>query len=231
VSVVRRHSAAARFLGLLRTLAGAAALAGCGAPFVDGASERYTAEMARSPSPGAYRLLDVPFFPDNTDQCGPATLASVLTFWGAKADPQQVREDVYTARLRGTLPIDLIVAAQARGMGAEAYQGTLENVEAELKAGRPLIAFLDVGLFVFKQGHYVVITGYDQARQGLYAHSGMQRNRFIPYAEFSKQWNKTGRWTLRVVPTSAPALQALDSRGPASGPAAGGVRLTSEGRT
>ena len=213
---------AAQFLGLLRTIAWGAALAGCGAPIVDGASDRYGADRPISPHQGVYRLLDVPFFPDNTDQCGPATLASVLTFWGVQADPQQVREDVYTARLGGTLPIDLIVAAQAHGMGAEAYQGTLESVEAELKAGRPLIAFLDVGFFLFKQGHYVVITGFDQTRQGLYAHSGMHRNRFMPYAEFSKQWNKTGRWTLRVVPTSTPALQALDRQGQTAGPAAGG---------
>jgi len=224
------HRTAARFCALLRMISCAAALAGCGTPFVDGGSQRPGAEMAPSPQPAAYRLLDVPFFPDNTDQCGPSTLASVLTFWGVPADPKQVREDVYTARLGGALPIDLIVAAQAHGMSADVYQGTLENVETELKAGRPLIAFLDLGFFVFKQGHYVVITGYDQQRQGLYAHSGVHRNRFMSYAEFSKQWNKTGRWTLRVVPTSAPALQAAAQRGVAVSRGHGLVSTTREER-
>jgi ABC-type bacteriocin/lantibiotic exporter with double-glycine peptidase domain len=151
-----------------------------------------------------YRLLDVPFFPDDTDQCGPATLASVLTFWGVPADPARVRDAVYTAKLKGSLPIDLLIAAQARGLTAEAYQGTLGSLLAELDAGRPLIAFLDLGFFVFKQGHYVVVTGYDTEREGLFAHSGTHRNLFVPYAEFLRKWDRTGRWTLRLMPRGQP---------------------------
>ena len=124
----------------------------------------------------------------------------MLTFWGVPTDAASVRDDVYTARLSGSLPIDLMVAAQAHGLTAEAYQGSLENLAAELQAGHPLVAFLDVG-FVFKQGHYVVVTGYDAEREGLYAHSGTQRNLFVPYSEFMRKWNRTGRWTLRVLPS------------------------------
>ena len=180
-------------------------LAGCMAPLMDGTSHRHDRDArfhqgSGFAQPAGYYVLDVPFFSDDTDQCGPAALASVLTFWGVPTDPTQVRNDVYTARLRGSLPIDLIVSAQAHGLTADAYQGSLENVESELSAGRPLIAFLDLGFFVFKQGHYVVVTGYDTRREGLYVHSGTRRNLFVPYTEFLNKWDKAGRWTLRLLP-------------------------------
>ena len=58
----------------------------------------------------------VPFFADDTDQCGPAVLASVLTYWGFRTDPVALKEEIYLPRLKGTLPLDLMLAAQARGL-------------------------------------------------------------------------------------------------------------------
>lgn len=142
----------------------------------------------------------VPFYPDDTDQCGPATLASVLTYWGIPSNPQALKEEVYLPRLRGTLPIDLLLAAQAHGLRAEFYSGSLDNVRAELKAGHPLVAFLNLGYTVFPQGHYVVITGFDDQRQGVYVHSGLEQDLLLPYERFLRSWEKTGRWTLLVLP-------------------------------
>ena len=51
--------------------------------------------------------LDVPFFPDTTDQCGPASLASVLNYWGKTVSPAELKSDVYLSSLKGTLPMDL----------------------------------------------------------------------------------------------------------------------------
>lgn len=148
----------------------------------------------------AHRLVAVPFFPDNTDQCGPATLASVLTYWGVPTNPMTLKEQIYLPRLRGTLPIDLLLAAQAHGLRAESYTGSLDNVRSELEAGHPLVALLNLGYELFPQGHYVVITGYDDQRQGVYVHSGLERDEFLSYERFLRGWEKTGRWTLRILP-------------------------------
>lgn len=142
----------------------------------------------------------VPFFPDDTDQCGPATLASVLTYWGIPSNPQALKEEIYLPRLRGTLPIDLLLAAQARGLMAGFYSGSLDDVRDELAAGHPLVAFLNLGYPIFPQGHYVVITGFDDQRQGLYVHSGVEQDVFLPYERFLRSWEKTGRWTLLILP-------------------------------
>lgn len=148
----------------------------------------------------AHRLASVPFFPDDTDQCGPATLAGVMTYWGIQTDPVALKKKIYLPRLRGALSIDLLLVAQDHGLQAESYQGSLANVKAELDAGHPLVALLNLGYEFFPLGHYVVITGYDDAQQGLYVHSGLERDAFLSYERFLQSWEKTGRWTLLITP-------------------------------
>lgn len=150
--------------------------------------------------PDQPRLLAVPFFPDDTDQCGPATLASVLTFWGVPTEPQGLKPEIYLPKLKGVLPTDLAAAARERGLEARAYRGSLDDLKAEVTADHPLVAFLNLGSTLFPQGHYVVVTGFDDRRQGLYVHSGLERNAFMSYDQFLRHWQKTGRWTLLVLP-------------------------------
>lgn len=144
--------------------------------------------------------LSVPFFPDDSDQCGPSALAGVLTYWGKPVSPAELRGEIYRSRLKGALTIDLLLAAQDRGFSAEMAEGGLESVRLELDAGRPVIAFVDVGVTLLPIGHYLVITGYDDARRRLFAHSGMNRDQEIPYERFRRQWKAAGRWALLIRP-------------------------------
>jgi len=151
-------------------------------------------------SPRQVVRVVVPFFPDGTDQCGPATLASVLTYWGIPSEPAVLKVEMYRTQLGGTLPIDLLLAAQARGLQTEGSSGTLESLKTELDAHHPVVALLNLGWAVFPQGHYVVITGYDERQQGIYMHSGLARDLFVSYTQFFIYWEKTGRWMLRLQP-------------------------------
>lgn len=144
--------------------------------------------------------LSVPFFPDGTDQCGPSALASVLAYWGRPAAPERLRSEIYRARLKGSLTLDLLLAAESRGLSAEMAEGGLPRVRTELDAGRPLIAFVNAGFSFYPVGHYLVITGYDDRRRCIFAHSGLKRNQRIPYGKFEKQWEKNGQWALLILP-------------------------------
>ncbi|OGR65874.1 MAG: hypothetical protein A2X31_00810 [Elusimicrobia bacterium GWB2_63_22] len=144
--------------------------------------------------------LNVPFFPDNTDQCGPSALASVLGYWGKPAEPELLRQEIYQARLKGSLALDLLLAAGSRGLSAELVNGSLAKIREELDSGRPLIAFVNAGYSFYPAGHYLVITGYDDRRQRLTVHSGMKRNQRLPYGKFERQWRKTERWALLIQP-------------------------------
>ena len=78
------------------------------------------------------------------------------------------------------------------------YSGSLANIKSELDAGHPPIVFLNLGFAIYVQGHYVVLTGYDD--KGVYVHSGLNRDLFLSYERLTQDWQKTGNWTLLVLP-------------------------------
>lgn len=145
--------------------------------------------------------LDVPLFPDRTDQCGPAALAGVLRFWGKEAGMAALKQEVYRASLKGSISVDLLLAAQARGMSAQLLDGDLAQVKKELDAGHPLIAFLNQGLSFLPVGHYLVVTGYDARRHGVYVNSDARKNAFMTDESFDRQWKRTDRWALLILPS------------------------------
>jgi hypothetical protein len=156
------------------------------------------------------RMLDVPFFPDKTDQCGPSALASVLSFWGPPVEPRVLKKEIYLAQLKGSLPIDLLLAAQNRGFEARLYNGSIDDLKSELRKGHPLVAFLNRGFDFFPIGHYVVVSGYDEAREGLYVDSGSAKDQFVRYKCFLRNWDKTQRSTLLILPRGRDAKSLHD---------------------
>lgn len=166
-------------------------LPGCAAPRAYDAPE------------GRQVLLDVPFFPDGTDQCGPSALASVLAYLGKPEPPSTLRKEIYRADLKGSLTVDLLLAAQGRGLTVEVAEGGMAQLKWQLEQGRPLIAFVDVGFRFYPIGHFLVVTGYDDQRRVLYAHSGLKRDLQISYRKFDRQWEKTKRWALLILPVQS----------------------------
>jgi hypothetical protein len=150
-----------------------------------------------------HHQLNVPFFSDETDQCGPSAAASVLAFWGIPTDRQALRDEAYSPRLKGTFPIDLLLATQRRGFQVSLYRGSLEDLKEDVRRGHPPIAFINRGFNSLPIGHYVVVTGYDDERGGLLVHSGPAENEFVSYKDFMRDWNKTERSTLLILPAGA----------------------------
>jgi len=156
---------------------------------------------SRAPEGRSVRL-EVPFFPDGTDQCGPSALASLLGYWDRPALPSELRTEIYRANLKGALTVDMLLAAQRRGLSAEMVDGSVAFAKAELDEGRPVLVFVNVGLRIVPIGHYLVLTGYDENRRSFFAHSGKRRDLAISYAKLDGQWEKTNRWTLKILPPS-----------------------------
>lgn len=103
---------------------------------------------------------------------------------------------MYLAKLRGTLPLDLLLTAQAHGLKAEMVRGTMERLQDELRAGRPVIVMLNQGFVRVPLDHFVVVTGFDENQKGFFAHSAGRENQFFAYKTFLRQWEKTDYWTL-----------------------------------
>jgi ABC-type bacteriocin/lantibiotic exporter with double-glycine peptidase domain len=149
---------------------------------------------------GAFRVLNVPFFPGVNQRCGPASLASVMNYWKVPVTVDEVTRDVFNADLRGSLLFDLAHFPRKRGLEATEYFGSPEDLRDNLRRGHPLITFLNFGNSLFPAGHFVVVIGYTEDGNWLIAHSGGERGKRIPYDRFVAAWAKMDYWTLLILP-------------------------------
>jgi ABC-type bacteriocin/lantibiotic exporter with double-glycine peptidase domain len=157
--------------------------------------------------------LAVPFFPDRRDQWGPASLASVLTFYGHPSTPEELRREIHFPKQPGSVALDVKYAVRARGLNAEMSTGTLDVVKRELDGGRPVIVLFNTGFRWAPIRSYMVVTGYNEWLHGVYAHFGPNKDYFLHYRQFEKDWENAGRWILLVsAPGSAPAKPVMKAQ-------------------
>ena len=161
--------------------------------------EKVLEEIRANPGTGSF-IDGVPFFPQDELMCGPSALASVMGYYGVRKEMDEVAREVYEERLRGTLPIDLLLYAKEKGFDASYYGGSLIDLKEKISEKRPLILFLNLGLSEYPVGHYIVVVGYDERSGAVLAHSGMEREKVFVYKRLLSSWEKTGFSTLLVTP-------------------------------
>ena len=143
-------------------------------------------------------VAEVPFFPQERYQCGPASLAGVLNYWGILVTPEEIAEAIYSRSARGTLDLDLVFYGEKKGLKAALYEGSRDDLGKNIKDKIPLIVLVDEGFLAYQKYHFMIVVGYND--QGIFAHSGGERQRFYPWPGFLKTWEKTKNWTLRLTP-------------------------------
>jgi ABC-type bacteriocin/lantibiotic exporter with double-glycine peptidase domain len=156
----------------------------------------------RDPSPGALYIGQVPFYPQRQYECGPASLAAVMNFWGRSVTPEQIGEQIYRPKIRGTLSLDMWQYAKAQHFLASIHQGSWEFLERQMSRKRPVIAFLNLGFRQVPIGHFLVVVGLDPSERSVIVYSGGNRNLHIPYDRFEDAWEKTNHWALLVEPAA-----------------------------
>ena len=148
------------------------------------------------------RYIDgVPFVRQTAgDDCGPAALASVLSFHGRKADLSAITASVYLPKLGGTLPMDLERYARDAGFRTDASSGTLDTLRGAIRNTTPVICLLDLGLGPYRRPHYVTVTGFDDVNRLIIMHDGEAPDRMMGYEQFGKEWKRAGNWMIVVTP-------------------------------
>lgn len=142
------------------------------------------------------KIENLPFYPQESYQCGPASLAGVLNYWGVKVTPDEVARNIFSASARGTLTIDMVLYAQQKGLSAEQYKGSLDNLKQNIDSGFPVVVLVDYGGVLYQLNHFMVIIGYNE--YGILANSGKDHEKFMPEDDFLKAWEKTNYWTLLI---------------------------------
>jgi len=144
--------------------------------------------LAAAAQPGVW--LDVPFFRQDRNGCGPASIAMVLAYWGRAATVAAAPDGLSARRMEEIF--------RAHGFRAFVFRGDWTDLEQHLAKGRPLIVALKEG----GSGaplHYVVVAGWqpdlvlinDPARRKLLR---------LDRAAFGKAWRASGNWTLLALP-------------------------------
>jgi predicted double-glycine peptidase len=140
----------------------------------------------------------VPFYPQTQYQCGPASLAAVLNYWGQDVTPEVIGQAIYRPQMKGTLSLDLWQYAKSQNVHAAIRQGSWEFLELQISRKRPVIAFLNLGFQHAPIGHYEVVVGLDPGDKSVITYSGVTKNERMSYARFKAAWEKTKFWSLLI---------------------------------
>ncbi len=144
----------------------------------------------------ARSIQNVPFHPQEMFQCGPASLAGVLNYWGVSVSPEEIAAEIYSRSAKGTLNVDLLLYVEKRGLKASQYRGGVEDLRRRIDSGYPLIVMVDYGFWVYQRNHFMIVLGYTDTE--IIAHSGRDKEIRIPLHSFLKSWERTRYWTLLV---------------------------------
>lgn len=160
----------------------------------------YWTPRSHRPSTSATVLTSAPLQTWDITSCGAGALSAVL---GHHGDPTTM--DAWQAALPktrgGVMSVDLVLAAREKGFDARIVTGDAGLVEAEIGAGRPVIAMLQVvqapgaGYDFF---HYIVLDGHDPDRRLFRAQFGDGRARWIPLDRIEQAWKATKHATIVI---------------------------------
>jgi predicted double-glycine peptidase len=146
----------------------------------------------------SHTIENIPFYPQTSYQCGPASLAGALSYWGIKVTPDEIAGEIYSDSARGTLSIDMVLYAQKKGLMAIQYEGNIDDLRKNIDSGYPIIVLVDYGFSLIQTNHFMVVIGYNE--HGVIVNSGKDKNKFIVERDFMNSWKKTGFWTLLIKP-------------------------------
>lgn len=164
--------------------------------------------------PDARELTQVPFFPQEEYQCGPAALAMLLVDAGVPATPQELVREVWLPSRHGSLQLEM--EAAARRNGRIPYRLTLgyPQLLRQLSAGRPVLVLQDLALVPWMPAiwHYAVVVGFDYPSGTVFLRSGSSERVAMPFTAFERTWMKSGYWALALMhPGEIPADAIGDS--------------------
>lgn len=153
-------------------------------------------------------LVQVPFFPQDEYQCGPAALATVLVHSGVDVTPQQLVPRVYVPGRQGSLQAEMLAATRSQGRVPYLLPGKLAPILAELRAGHPVLLLQNLGVDRWPVWHYAVLVGFDPAAEKFLLRSGVTRREERGAVAFLASWDRGGRWSMVAVRPGEPPVSA-----------------------
>ena len=160
--------------------------------------------------PEKVELTEVPFFPQEEYQCGPAALATALASYGLKVTPEQLVSQVYIPERKGSLQIEMLAAARRHGMVSYQLAPRFEDLLRELAAGTPVIVLQNLG--IGDGWHYAVAVGYDYQTGELILRSGTTERQVLKFTVHEMVWKRSNYWAMVALPPDRMPQTAHEGR-------------------
>lgn len=183
-----------------------AVLAGCAAPQSQSLRAALPAGL-----PPTVELKDVPFFPQELHQCGPAALATAFNHAGRKVTADALTNEVYLPAREGSLQPEMLAAARRHGLLAYPLAARLEDLLREVAAHRPVIVLQNLSLPILPRWHYAVVVGYDLPNRELVLRSGTVKRLVMSMDTFEHTWARSGYWSFVANPPAQLPVTATES--------------------
>jgi hypothetical protein len=172
------------------------------------------------PLPESVMLPSPEWEKQDWNNCGPATLAIALRFFGWKGDQFEISDLVKPDRGDKNVNIEeMIYFVRNRAGWLEAdfrVGGTIETLKRFLAMGYPVV--VEKGYVIVSDGpdngwagHYMLLTGYDDSRQVFVGQdSFIGPDREITYTDLEEAWKAFNHVFMYVYPVADPApLEAI----------------------
>jgi uncharacterized protein len=159
-------------------------------------------------APAVFRLPPLTYIRQTLNNCGPASVAEVLHYWGVERTQGQtmaaLRPD---GNSRGMMPYPVPAYTQGLGMSSlMGIGGTPAIIKGLVANGFPVIVAQNVSLQE-PIAHYREIEGWDDQRQVFIStDTYLGPNHEISYPEFDQLWKRGNQRFMVIYP---PAKQAL----------------------
>lgn len=162
--------------------------------------------------PERVELKDVPFFPQEDYQCGPAALATALAYFQPGVTADQLVDQVYLPARQGSLQVEMLAAARRNGMVAYALAPSFEDVLREVAGGLPVVVLQDYGVWPVSVWHYAVVVGYDYPRLEVILRSGQNQRLPMPFGVLEYTWKESDYWAMVAAPPDRVPATATEPR-------------------
>lgn len=185
---------ARRLAGVVLALAG---LSGCAlmAPQTSALGDAWPDGL-----PARVELAEVPFFPQQDYQCGPAALATTLAAFERPVTPELLVPQVYLPARKGSLQVEMLAAPRRYDMVSYQLAPSYADLLREVAAGTPVIVLQDYGVWPVPIWHYAVVVGYDYPLGELVLRSGEKRRLVMPLSVLEYTWKNSGYWAMVSLP-------------------------------